>query len=101
MKRQRIEMEEEETDQSLATAAMEVAVAAAAAKAAEEEEQWWGGGVEEEMTWSTVWLPFWDVEFVGRNYSVLFSDVVWDDDIWNLKDLTHDSSESFSFPIVP
>ncbi|ESQ28419.1 hypothetical protein EUTSA_v10019384mg [Eutrema salsugineum] len=88
MKRQREEMKEEETDDhSLAVAAMAVAVAAAA----EEEEVLWGGGVVEEMTWSTVWLPFWDVEFVGRNYNLLFSDVLWDDDIWNLKNLTHSS----------
>uniref|UniRef100_A0A1J3DRM5 Uncharacterized protein n=3 Tax=Noccaea caerulescens TaxID=107243 RepID=A0A1J3DRM5_NOCCA len=82
MKRQRKDMEEEEGKKdSLAAAAMAVAVAAAAA----EEEKCWCDGVEEEMTWSTEWLPFWDVEFVGRNYGVLFSDVVWDDDIWNLK----------------
>ncbi|CAH2066176.1 unnamed protein product [Thlaspi arvense] len=87
MKRQREEVKEEETDQSLAVAAMAVAVASAAA----EEDVLWGGGVAEEMTWSTVWLPFWDVEFVGRNYSLLFSDVVWDEDIWNLKNLTHSS----------
>lgn len=82
--------EEQGTD-SLAAAAMAVAVAAAAAAAAAEEEQRWGGGMVEEMTWSAVWLPFWDVEFVGRNYGVLFSDVVWGDDIWNLKNLTHSS----------
>nr|VDC87948.1 unnamed protein product [Brassica rapa] len=85
MKRPREEMKEEETDLSLATAAMAVAVAAAVA----EEEKLWCSGVVEEMTWSNVWLPFWDVEFVGRNYSLLFSDVAWDDDIWNLKNLTH------------
>ncbi|KAJ0242857.1 Uncharacterized protein HA466_0201240 [Hirschfeldia incana] len=80
-------MKEEESDSSLATAAMAVAVASAVA----EEENLWYSGVVEEMTWSNVWLPFWDVEFVGRNYSLLFSDVAWDDDIWNLKNLTHSS----------
>lgn len=86
-------MEEEEgtDDHSLAAAAMAVAVAAAAAAATADEEQWWCGGVEEEITWSSVWLPFWDVEFVGRNYGVLFNDVVWDDDIWNIQNLTHSS----------
>ncbi|KAF8094040.1 hypothetical protein N665_0371s0022 [Sinapis alba] len=88
MKRQREEMKEEEThDSSLATAAMAVAVASAAA----EDDKLWCGGLVEEMTWSTVWLPLWDVEFVGRNYSLLFNDVAWDDDIWNLKNLTHSS----------
>ncbi|XP_010415470.1 PREDICTED: uncharacterized protein LOC104701480 [Camelina sativa] len=94
MKRQRKDMEEEEgndNNHSLAAAAMEVAVAAAAAAATEEEEQCWGGGVVEEMSWSSVWLPFWDVEFVGRNYGVLFNDVVWDDDIWNIHNLAHSS----------
>ncbi|CAN8243927.1 unnamed protein product [Cochlearia groenlandica] len=88
MKRQREEVKEEEDSSSLVVAAMAVAVAAAVD---EEEKLWCGGHVVEEMTWSTVWLPFWDVEFVGRNYNVLFSDVVWDDDIWNLKNLTHSS----------
>ncbi|CAN8238855.1 unnamed protein product [Cochlearia groenlandica] len=80
MKRQREEINEEET-----TLAIAVAVAAAAAV----EEEQWCGGVVEEMTWSTVWLPFWDIEFIGRNYGVLFNDVAWDDDIWNFKNLTH------------
>ncbi|KAJ0241380.1 Uncharacterized protein HA466_0217890 [Hirschfeldia incana] len=87
MKTERDDMKEEGTDSSMATAAMAVAVAAAIA----EEDKLWCGGVVEEMTWSTVWLPFWDVEFVGRNYNLLFSDVAWDDDIWNLKNLTHSS----------
>ncbi|XP_018455293.1 uncharacterized protein LOC108826406 [Raphanus sativus] len=87
MKTEREERKEEGTDSSLATAAMAVAVAAAVA----EEDKLWCGGMVEEMTWSTVWLPFWDVEFVERNYSLLFNDVAWDDDIWNLKNLTHSS----------
>ncbi|EOA35949.1 hypothetical protein CARUB_v10021210mg [Capsella rubella] len=93
MKRQRQDMEEKEDndDHSLAAAAMEVAIAAEAAAATAEEEQCWGAGAVEEMTWSSVWLPFWDVEFVGRNYGVLFNDVVWDDDIWNIQNLTHSS----------
>ncbi|XP_010551267.1 PREDICTED: uncharacterized protein LOC104821934 [Tarenaya hassleriana] len=70
------------------------AVAAAAAAVAEEEEMGLlglglkGGDVDEQMSWGTVWMPFWDVEFVGRNYGVLFNDVLWDDDIWNLRTVT-------------
>lgn len=52
-----------------------------------EELPWLIGGLDEVMSWGSVWLPFWDVEFISQNYDALFSDVVWDDDIWNLKSI--------------
>lgn len=74
--------------------ALAAATTVAAAAAVKDEEELWGmrledvdGGVvvDELMTWSTFWLPScWDVEFVEKNYGVLFGDVVWDDDLWNL-----------------
>ncbi|XVE75193.1 hypothetical protein DITRI_Ditri12bG0076100 [Diplodiscus trichospermus] len=50
-----------------------------------EEWRWLIGGADEQMSWASVWSPFWDVDFVDKAYSTLFSDVAWDDDIWNLK----------------
>ena len=50
-----------------------------------EEWPWLRGAVDEQMSWGSVWSPFWDVDFVDKAYSALFSDVAWDDDIWNLK----------------
>ncbi|XP_022882305.1 uncharacterized protein LOC111399276 [Olea europaea var. sylvestris] len=41
--------------------------------------------VDEQMSWATCWCPFWDMEFIGDAYSELYSDVLWDDDIWDLK----------------
>ncbi|XP_057963396.1 uncharacterized protein LOC131154570 [Malania oleifera] len=65
--------------------------AAAAAAAAAAAESLWGcdewpvAAVEEQMWWRSSWSPFWDVELMGEaNHSALFSDVVWDMDIWNL-----------------
>ncbi|KFK44523.1 hypothetical protein AALP_AA1G267600 [Arabis alpina] len=93
------EEEEEEKKMEVAVAVVEqgddalaAAITVAAAAAAKEEEELWGMRdvlVDELMTWSTVWLPScWDVEFVGKNYGVLFNDVVWDDDLWNLNATT-------------
>ncbi|GKV46556.1 hypothetical protein SLEP1_g53529 [Rubroshorea leprosula] len=53
-------------------------------------EEWWpwlSGVADEQMSWGCVWSPFWDVNFVDCAYNDLFSDVVWDDDIWNLKNI--------------
>lgn len=73
--------------------ALAAAATVAAAAAVKEEEEFWGmrlkAGdvvVDELMTWSTV--SCWDVEFVEKNYEVLFNDVVWDDDLWNLNTST-------------
>ncbi|KAF5727751.1 hypothetical protein HS088_TW22G01448 [Tripterygium wilfordii] len=52
-----------------------------------EEWPWLSGFVDEQMSWGSSWLPNWDVEFVDRAYSTMFSDVAWDDDIWNLKNV--------------
>lgn len=79
--------------------ALAAAATVAAAAAVEEEEELWGmrlkagdDVVDELMTWSTVWLPScWDVEFVEKNYGVLYNDVVWDDDLWNLNPSTQDN----------
>ncbi|KAG2320828.1 hypothetical protein Bca4012_056133 [Brassica carinata] len=75
--------------------ALTAAATVAAAAAVEEEEEFWGMRlkegdvvVDELMTWSTVLPSCWDVEFVEKNYGVLFEDVVWDDDLWNLNTST-------------
>ncbi|CAA7035306.1 unnamed protein product [Microthlaspi erraticum] len=95
-KRQRLEKEEEKKMEVVVVEeedALAAAATVAAAAAVKEEEELWGmrlkeeGGVvvDEMMTWSTFWLPScWDVEFVEKNYGVLFGDVVWEDDLWNL-----------------
>ncbi|XP_054801030.1 uncharacterized protein LOC129305118 [Prosopis cineraria] len=41
---------------------------------------WIGDFVDEQMSWGSVWIPFLDEAF-----GALYGDVVWDDDIWNLK----------------
>lgn len=46
---------------------------------------WLGGAVDEQMSWGSLWLPFWDVEFMCEDYSAFFGDVAWDDDIWNVR----------------
>lgn len=40
---------------------------------------------DEQMSWGTCWCPFWDMELMGEAYNDLYSDVVWDEDIWDLK----------------
>lgn len=40
---------------------------------------------DEQMSWGTFWCPCWDIEFMGEAYDDLYNDVVWDDDIWDLK----------------
>ncbi|XP_010460383.1 PREDICTED: uncharacterized protein LOC104741268 [Camelina sativa] len=93
-KRQKPEEEEKEEIKMevVVVDALAAAATVAAAAAVKEEEELWGmrlkagdGVVDELMTWSTVWLPScWDVEFVEKNYEVLYNDVLWDDDLWNL-----------------
>ncbi|AEE30623.1 hypothetical protein AT1G25422 [Arabidopsis thaliana] len=98
-KRQVQEEEEEKEVEVVVVDALTAAATVAAAAAMEEEEQLWGmrlkagdGVVDELMTWNTVWLPScWDVEFVEKNYGVLYNDVVWDDDLWNLNTSTQDN----------
>ncbi|KAL6350964.1 hypothetical protein AAG906_031550 [Vitis piasezkii] len=54
-----------------------------------EEEPWLSSGVvDEQMSWGLLWFPCWDMEFMGDAYSQLYSDVVWEDDVWNLKSIT-------------
>lgn len=54
-----------------------------------EENYWpWMGGstvVDEQMSWGSIWLPSWDVEFMGEAWNALFSDVLCDDDIWGIR----------------
>ncbi|KAK9277212.1 hypothetical protein L1049_006751 [Liquidambar formosana] len=50
-----------------------------------EEWPWSSGMVDEQMSWGSCWLPHWGVEFMGDAYNVLYGDVAWDDDIWDLK----------------
>lgn len=99
-KKQKPKEEEEEEEKKMEVAvdqgdALSAAITVAAAAAAEEDEELWGMRLKagdvlvDDMTWSTVWLPScWDVEFVEKNYGVLFNDVVWDDDLWNLNTST-------------
>ena len=51
----------------------------------EEYMPWLGSVVDEQMSWGSTWFPGWDMDFMGEAFSALYSDVVWDDDIWNLK----------------
>ncbi|XP_059315950.1 uncharacterized protein LOC132066749 [Lycium ferocissimum] len=44
----------------------------------------WNMG-DEQMSWGTCWSPVWDMEFMGEAYKNLYNDVLWDDDIWDLK----------------
>lgn len=45
---------------------------------------------DEQMSWGTCWCPLWDVEFLGKAaYEDMYNDVVWDDDIWDLKSIKH------------
>ncbi|PON78613.1 hypothetical protein PanWU01x14_018710 [Parasponia andersonii] len=79
------------------TAEEEVAAIAAGAVAESGvlgwEENWWqywligGVVVDEQMSWGSVWLPFWDEEFMGEasSYSLFSDDVFWDDDIWGIR----------------
>ncbi|KAF3431870.1 hypothetical protein FNV43_RR26606 [Rhamnella rubrinervis] len=48
---------------------------------------WMSGGVvvDEQMSWGSIWLPSWDMEFMGEGYNGLFSDVLCDDDIWGIR----------------
>lgn len=39
--------------------------------------------VDEQMSWGSIWLPFWDMDMI--DFTNLYADVVWDDDIWGLK----------------
>jgi len=52
----------------------------------EEYMPWLGGVVDEQMSWGSTWFPGWDMDFIGEAFNnALYNDVVWDDDIWNLK----------------
>lgn len=54
-----------------------------------EEEPWVASGVvDEQMSWGLLWHPGWDMELMGEAYNQLYSDVVWEDDVWNLKSIT-------------
>ncbi|KAF7827815.1 uncharacterized protein G2W53_018979 [Senna tora] len=46
---------------------------------------WQSNVVDEQMSWGSVWLPVWDLDIVGEAFDALYSDVVWDDDIWDLR----------------
>ncbi|OMO81297.1 hypothetical protein CCACVL1_12488 [Corchorus capsularis] len=52
-----------------------------------EEWPWMRGVADEQMSWGSLWSPFWDVDFVDKAYAAFFNDVAWDDDIWNLKSI--------------
>ncbi|XP_050224847.1 uncharacterized protein LOC126674448 [Mercurialis annua] len=42
---------------------------------------------DEQMSWGSTWLPFWDVEYMGEACREMFSDVVWGYDIWNFDEI--------------
>ncbi|XP_028768604.1 uncharacterized protein LOC114726198 [Neltuma alba] len=46
---------------------------------------WIADFVDEQMSWGSVWFPFWDTDFSGEAFGALYGDVDWDDDIWDLK----------------
>ncbi|KAA8532707.1 hypothetical protein F0562_032740 [Nyssa sinensis] len=78
-----VEEEEERTNDRES-----VAVAVASAEVLMEwDDQWprWCSVGDEQMSWGSSWCPFWDLDFMGEAYNALYSDVAWDDDIWNLK----------------
>lgn len=53
--------------------------------------------VDEQMSWGTCWSPSWDMEFIdGETFHALYDDVVWEDDIWDLKDIKNVPSSSSS-----
>lgn len=56
---------------------------------------WTCGFVDEQMSWGSVWLPIWDMDFMGEAFDALYSDVVWDDDIWNLRNQIPIPSERY------
>ncbi|GAB4828840.1 hypothetical protein Ancab_018500 [Ancistrocladus abbreviatus] len=44
--------------------------------------------VDEQMSWGAMWFPSWDVDFMGEDsYHALYMDVIWDDDIWDLRSI--------------
>ncbi|XP_055805444.1 uncharacterized protein LOC129874211 [Solanum dulcamara] len=43
--------------------------------------------VDEQMSWGTCWSPVWDMEYLGEAYINLYNDVLWDDDVWDLKSI--------------
>ncbi|KAM7468354.1 hypothetical protein LguiB_015916 [Lonicera macranthoides] len=71
----------------------EVVAAAAAAEVVVEWEEWglWNTSVvDEQMSWDTYWCPLWDMELIGEAYvNELYGEVVWDEDIWDLKAINH------------
>ncbi|KAG2269585.1 hypothetical protein Bca52824_064140 [Brassica carinata] len=96
-KKQKLEVKEERKMEVVVVEQVDALAAAAtvAAAAAAVEEELWGMRlkdgdvvVDELMTWSTVLPSCWDVEFVEKNYGVLFEDVIWEDDLWNLNTST-------------
>ncbi|KAI4357816.1 hypothetical protein L6164_001740 [Bauhinia variegata] len=63
------------------------------------EENWPGAWlqselVDEQMSWGSLWCPVWDLDFNAEAFGTLYSDVLWDDDIWNLKKEIPNPSES-------
>ncbi|KAL7001159.1 hypothetical protein U1Q18_002313 [Sarracenia purpurea var. burkii] len=73
-----------------AAAATEEDVAKVAEKSregavAEERPRWLWSAADEQMSWGSFWCPSWDIEYLGEAYNALYSDVVWEDDVWDLK----------------
>lgn len=60
----------------------------------EENWVWPCSWLDDPMSFGSIWLPFWDMDFMGDPFTALYNDVVWDDDIWNLKNQIPDPFQS-------
>lgn len=55
-------------------------------------EEWVSWVDEEEMSWATSWIPFWEVEAYN---DALYGDVLWDFDIWDFKPTKNPNPSQF------
>ncbi|KAI8024119.1 hypothetical protein LOK49_LG03G00802 [Camellia lanceoleosa] len=67
-------------------------VAAVEAEMLEDWEEWrwlWSRVEDDQISsWGSFWFPFWEIYWFGEDFNeLLCTDVVWDDDIWDLKSI--------------
>nr|DAD34702.1 TPA_asm: hypothetical protein HUJ06_005342 [Nelumbo nucifera] len=62
----------------------------------DEEWPWFSNLVEEQTLWGWFWFPSWDTECMADGSYVTDNEVLWDDDIWQLKDIKEIPSPSLS-----
>nr|DAD31785.1 TPA_asm: hypothetical protein HUJ06_010636 [Nelumbo nucifera] len=53
----------------------------------DEEWPWFSSLVEEQTLWGWFWFPDWDTGCMADGSYVAENEVLWDDDIWQLKDI--------------